>query len=190
MLKILSNVKCFLAEKWVRILIAIIGVLSAVGIGYWKVFIHPDKTIPSWLLIIAVIAAVLAAISVVPVAVLDWKLMKLQGQLGITQKDKKHPKKNMNTQSELTVDVEASIAKAYDTGLPKSEQQKVREHLAFILPKLLEPNTLIAPTRAALVAMQSRSKMKPCYESPAGVIILTIAGGLIVAYLSKYFGLT
>jgi uncharacterized membrane protein YedE/YeeE len=89
MFKILSKVNHFFAKKWVKILTAIIGVITAIGFGYWKVFIHPDKTAPGWLLITAVIASVLAAISALLVAALEWKLMKLQRQLVIIPKKQK-----------------------------------------------------------------------------------------------------
>jgi hypothetical protein len=93
----------------------------------------------------------------------------------------------MNTKSELTVDVEASIAKAYDTALSAKEQEQIRQHLSFVLPKLKEPNTFIEPVRSALLAMQSRPAPKPLYAS-AGAIVWTLVSALIIAGIVKLLG--
>lgn len=94
----------------------------------------------------------------------------------------------MDTKSELTVDVEASIAKAYNTALPMKEQEAVREHLAYILPKLRGPNTLIEQIRAALGALQSRTPGKPWHEH----VVVRVMGGivlaLVIAGLTKLLG--
>lgn len=93
----------------------------------------------------------------------------------------------MNTKSTLTVDVEASIAKAYDTALTAKEQEQVRQHLSFILPQLKEPNTLIEPVRGALLAIQTRPAPKSRYAG-AGMIAWTLVSGLIIAGIAKFFG--
>lgn len=66
----------------------------------------------------------------------------------------------INTRSELTTDVENSIAKAYDASLSPKEEEKTRDHLAFILPRLKEPNILIEPVRMALLTIQGRTAKK------------------------------
>lgn len=95
----------------------------------------------------------------------------------------------MNETSDRTVDVEASIAKAYDTGLPAQEQESVRRHLTFILPKLKEPNTLIAPVQAALMAIQSRPVAKQWHEHTAAKVIGGVLAALVIAVLTKLLGL-
>ena len=94
----------------------------------------------------------------------------------------------MNEKSELTVDVEASIAKAYDTALPAQEQESVRRHLAFILPKLKEPNTFIAPVQAALMAIQRRPVIKQWHEQTAAKVIGGVLLALVIAGLTKLLG--
>jgi hypothetical protein len=95
----------------------------------------------------------------------------------------------MDGYSELTVDVEASINKAYDAGLPVAEQLKVRRHLARILTKLREPNSLIEPIKAALATMSARELKKlPWFQRPFGVLFLAILGSVIAAGIAKYFG--
>jgi hypothetical protein len=95
---------------------------------------------------------------------------------------------NVNEKSELTVDVEASIAKAYDTALPTQEQESVRRHLAFILPKSKEPNTLIAPVQAALMAIQSRPVVKQWHEHAVAKVIGGVLLALVIAGLTKLLG--
>jgi hypothetical protein len=95
----------------------------------------------------------------------------------------------LNEKSELTVDVETSIAKAYDTALPTQEQESVRRHLTFILPKLKEPNTLIAPVQAALMAIQSRPVVKQWHEHTAAKVIGGVLLALFIAGLTKLLGL-
>lgn len=94
----------------------------------------------------------------------------------------------MNENSELTVDVEASIAKAYDAALPLTEQEKVRRHLTYILPKLRKPNTLIAPIQAALVTMQGRPAAKQWYEHAVAKTIGGICTALVIAGLTYFLG--
>jgi hypothetical protein len=95
----------------------------------------------------------------------------------------------MDTRSELTVDVEASIAKAYDTALSAKEQEAVRQHLAYMLPKLRDPNTLIAPIQAALVALQSRVPAKQWHDHLMAKVIGGIVFALVIAGLTKLLGL-
>jgi len=94
----------------------------------------------------------------------------------------------MDTRSELTTDVEASIAKAYDTALPAKGQEAVRKHLAYILPKLREPNTLIAAIQAALVALQGRVPAKSWHDHSAAKVIGGIVLALLIAGLTKLLG--
>jgi hypothetical protein len=82
----------------------------------------------------------------------------------------------------------ASIAKAYDTALPAQEQEAVRRHLAFILPKLKEPNTLIAPVQAALMAVQSRPVVKQLHEHAVARVIGAVLLALVIAGLTKLLG--
>lgn len=91
----------------------------------------------------------------------------------------------MNTRSELTVDIEASISKAYASKLLSHEQKEVREHLSFILPKLKEPNTLIEPIKQALTAIDSR---KSWFEKPLGILVISIVGTIIAAGVIFKFG--
>lgn len=87
----------------------------------------------------------------------------------------------INTRSELTVDIEASIAKAYISELPSRELKEIRDHLSFILPKLKDPNSLIEPIKQALSAMDSRKKWfeKPLGILLIGIIVTIISGGII-----------
>lgn len=94
----------------------------------------------------------------------------------------------MDTRSELTVDVEASISKAYDVSLPTKEQELVRSHLAYMLPKLREPNSLIVPVQNALVAMQGRGSGKKIHEHLVVRIIGSLVFALVVAGIVKLLG--
>lgn len=94
----------------------------------------------------------------------------------------------MDTRSELTVDVEASIAKAYDTALPANEQEAVRQHLVYILPKLREPNTLIVPIQAALLVLQSRAPAKRWQDHSVIKVVGGILLALVIAGLTKLLG--
>ena len=95
---------------------------------------------------------------------------------------------DLNEKSELEDDIRASIAKAYDTALPAHEQESVRRHLAFILPKLKEPNTYIAPVQAALMAIQSRPVVKQWHEHAAARVIGGVLLALVIAGLTKLLG--
>jgi hypothetical protein len=95
----------------------------------------------------------------------------------------------MDTRSELTVDVEASINKAYDSNLSVAEQKAVREHLIYILAKLREPNTTIEPIKAALVVLDSRFRAAPpWFQRPFGVVVLAVIGSVIAAGIAKKLG--
>lgn len=91
----------------------------------------------------------------------------------------------IDPRSELTVDIDESITKAYNSTLPSSEQKLVHEHLVFILPKLTEPNTLIEPIRSALSAMDSR---KQWHEKPIGILAIGIIVAVIAAAIIFKFG--
>jgi hypothetical protein len=99
-------------------------------------------------------------------------------------------KKSVDTRSELIIDIDFSISKAYDGSLPAVEQKAVREHLAYILTRLREPNTQIEPTKAALLVMDARlNKGLPWFQRPAGVLTLAIIGSVVAAGIAKKFGL-
>lgn len=92
----------------------------------------------------------------------------------------------MDTRSELIVDVDVSINKAYDSSLTAAEQKAVREHLAYILPKLREPNTQIEPIKAALGVLDARvGKPLPWFQRPVGVVVLAVIGSVIAAGIAK-----
>ncbi len=65
---------------------------------------------------------------------------------------------------------------AYDSELSVRDKKAVREHLSFILPKLKEPNSLIDPVKQALSVMNSR---KAWYETPLGIIVISVVGAII-----------
>ena len=90
----------------------------------------------------------------------------------------------IDTKSELTKDIEASISLAHDSGQPKKTQKQVREHLAYILPKLTEPNALIQPIKMALAAIEQRENRKSWFEKPIGVVSLSVLAGLLVAFVA------
>ena len=94
---------------------------------------------------------------------------------------------SINTKSELIVDIDKSVKLAYDDSLSGSEQEKIKEHLSYVLTLLNEPNTSIPEIKAALTVMQSR-QMKPWYEKPLGLLFIAVLGGLFVAGVAKYLG--
>lgn len=94
----------------------------------------------------------------------------------------------MDTKSLLTVDVEASISKAYDASLPAKVQEQICAHLAYILRKLKEPNSLIEPVRAALVVMQGRALKKQWHDNPVVRSVGAILLALLIAGLTKLLG--
>ncbi|MCI1003286.1 hypothetical protein [Herbaspirillum sp. C7C8] len=89
----------------------------------------------------------------------------------------------------MTVDVNASISKAYDSSLSDEEQQFVREHLSYILAKLREPHAQIEPIKAALLALDARIVQRlPWFQRPIGIIMLAVIGSVIAAGLAKQLG--
>jgi ribosomal 50S subunit-associated protein YjgA (DUF615 family) len=95
----------------------------------------------------------------------------------------------MDTKSELTVDVDDSISKAYDSSLAAREQLAVREHLAYILTRIREPHTQIEPIKAALATIDNReSKNLPWFQRPVGIVGLAVTGAVIAAGIAKKLG--
>jgi hypothetical protein len=93
------------------------------------------------------------------------------------------------SKSELIVDIDNSIRKAYDSSLSKLEQKAIREHLAFALTKLHEPNTQIEPAKAAITVLENRmSKTLPWFQRPGGVLLLAIIGSVLAAGIAKKLG--
>ena len=91
--------------------------------------------------------------------------------------------------SELVVDIDNSIRKAYDSSLSKTEQKAIREHLAFALTKMHEPNTQIEPAKAAIMILENRrSEALPWFQRPVGVLILAIIGSVLAAGIAKKLG--
>jgi hypothetical protein len=95
----------------------------------------------------------------------------------------------MDTKSTLIVDVDASISRAYDSSLSVAEQKAVREHLAYVLPKLREPHTQIEPIKAALVTLDTRlAASVPWYQRPVGIVVLAVIGSVIASGVAKELG--
>lgn len=95
----------------------------------------------------------------------------------------------MDSRSELTVDIDASICKAYDASLPPDEQEAVRQHLAYILTKIREPHTQVDPIKAALAVIDAREqKMLTWFQRPLGVVTLAVIGSVIAAGIAKKLG--
>jgi hypothetical protein len=95
----------------------------------------------------------------------------------------------MDTKSELTIDIDNSISKAYDSGLSAREQLAVREHLAYVLTRIREPHTQIEPIKAALGTMQLRdSKRLPWFQRPYGIVGLAVLGAVAAAGIAKKLG--
>lgn len=91
--------------------------------------------------------------------------------------------------SELIVDIDNSIRNAYDSSLSIAEQKAIREHLAFALTKLHEPNTQIEPVKAAIIILENRlSKPLPWFQRPVGVLVLAIMGSVLAAGIAKKLG--
>lgn len=84
----------------------------------------------------------------------------------------------MDTRSELTVDIEESIASAYNPSLTYKERKQVQTHLTYILPKLKEPNSLIDPVKGALTQI---TQHRPWHEKPIGILLIAIVGAVISA---------
>lgn len=96
----------------------------------------------------------------------------------------------MNTKSLLIVDVEASIAVAYQPKLSKVKRQETQAHLAHFLSVAKEPNTLIQRSKDAILFLQEEDKKeKHWHERPLGVLAITAVSGLIVSLVAWKFGL-
>ncbi|MCU6501998.1 hypothetical protein LPN04_29820 [Rugamonas sp. A1-17] len=92
-------------------------------------------------------------------------------------------------QSTATVDVDASLARAYNATLPTAEQQLIYEHLTSLLPQLSEPNSYIAPCREAVRVMEARfAGQKKWHEKPLGAVTLMVVGGFIGGLLVLFVG--
>lgn len=93
--------------------------------------------------------------------------------------------------SELTVDVESSIARAYDLNLSSKELSEVKGHLAHILPKLREPNTLIQRIKEALAFVHTQEAKKQSWKDWLGKpVLVALVTALITAPISFYVGLS
>lgn len=93
--------------------------------------------------------------------------------------------------SELTVDVERSIASAYNLDISSKEMREVKGHLTYILPKLREPNTLIQPIKDALAFIHTQEVKSQSWKDWLGKPVLAaLATALITAPVSFYVGLS
>ena len=93
--------------------------------------------------------------------------------------------------SELTVDIEHSIARAYDLNLLSKEMSEVKGHLAYILPKLREPNTLIQPIKDALAFIHAQEAKKQSLKDWLGKpVLVALVTALITAPISFYVALS
>ena len=93
--------------------------------------------------------------------------------------------------SELTVDVERCIANAYDLNISPKKMAEIKGHLAYILPKLREPNALINPIKDALAfihAQESRQKSWKDWLGKPVIVGLVVAG--ITAPVSLCVGIS
>jgi len=97
--------------------------------------------------------------------------------------------------SELTTDVEAAIAAAYDSKLPIKQQRHIEEHLTYIRKKLKGENSLIQPIEAAIIVIQQRnagrkSLLQRALEWVGEHIVAAIIVAVIAAViLAKFFGI-
>ena len=93
--------------------------------------------------------------------------------------------------SELTVDIERSIARAYNLDLSSKELSEVKGHLAHILPKLHEPNTLIQSIKVALAFVETQEAKKQSWKDWLGKPVLAaLVTALITSPVSFYVGLS
>lgn len=93
--------------------------------------------------------------------------------------------------SELTVDIQNSIAKAYDLSLSKREIAEVKAHLAYILPKLGDPNALNQPVKDAIAFIhQQESKNQSWKDWLAKPILIATITAVITAPISIFVGIT
>lgn len=91
----------------------------------------------------------------------------------------------MDTRSELTVDIEHSIARAHCLNLSRKERGQIEKHLSFVLPKLKEPNSLISPVKEALSALASSRQWS---ERPLGLLVVSIAAAVAAAGIISFLG--
>lgn len=84
----------------------------------------------------------------------------------------------IDTRSHLTVDIRASIARAYDSKISRRDRELTRQHLAYMLTQYTEPNTLIAPTLAAIQVIDQRHPASGWHTRPAGLIAIGIFVGV------------
>ncbi|AOE87956.1 hypothetical protein [Pseudomonas sp. TCU-HL1] len=97
----------------------------------------------------------------------------------------------MKKYSELTIDIKKSIASAYDLNLPKKKMEEVKSHLAYILPRLHEPNTLINQIKEALAFIHEQEGRTQSWKDwLVKPVLVAIATGLITAPISFYVGIT
>ena len=74
--------------------------------------------------------------------------------------------------SELTVDIERSIASAYEDTLSAKDMSEVKGHLAHILKKITEPHALIQPMKDALTFIQGQELKKQSWKDWLGKPVL------------------
>ncbi|MBP8812262.1 MAG: hypothetical protein KBE25_03170 [Laribacter sp.] len=93
--------------------------------------------------------------------------------------------------SKLTVDIEQSIARAYDLNLSSKDRSEVKGHLAHILPKLRAPNTLIQPIKEALAFVHMQEAKNQSWKDWLGKpVLVALVTALITAPVSFYVGLS
>ncbi|RFP13293.1 hypothetical protein D0T25_23905 [Duganella sp. BJB488] len=88
--------------------------------------------------------------------------------------------------SDRTIDITASITRTYLPHTTAREKKLLRKHLAFILPKLTEPNTLIEPVRQALEVLRLHEGIGSWIRRHTSVLPVTIVAGLIITVLGAY----
>ena len=93
--------------------------------------------------------------------------------------------------SELAVDIERSIASAYNLDLSSKDIREVKGHLAYILPKLREPNALIQPIKDALSFIHTQEVKNQSWKDWLGKpVLVALVTALITAPVSFYVGLS
>lgn len=93
--------------------------------------------------------------------------------------------------SELTLDIERSISSAYDLNLSSKELSEVKAHLAYILPKLRKPHTLIQPIKDALAFVHVQEAKKQSWKDwLVKPVLVALVTALITAPISFYVGLS
>ena len=93
--------------------------------------------------------------------------------------------------SELTSDVERSIQRAYDLSLSSNDMNEVKGHLAYMLAKLREPNTLVQPVKDALAFVHTQEmKNQSWREWLVKPVLVALVTALITAPVSFYVGST